>query len=127
MENVQAMLIPVRQLLLQPCYSYIMHNAFSSTPVPHFRSINMSLNTPTPLYSTISTEDFHHIVVALISFWLVRSCGDRPILWRVVGLKRPRGRRSVLFRQRTAIAHQDDQQAPPEDYSLTNASLVYNP
>jgi hypothetical protein len=114
MENVQAMLIPVRQLLLQPCYSYIMHNAFSSTPVPHFRSINMSLNTPTPLYSTISTGDFHHIVVALISFWLVRSSSDRPILWRVVGLESLRARRSILFRQIIAIAHQDDQQAPPE-------------
>lgn len=88
MENVQAMLIPVRQLLLQPCYSYIMHNAFSSTPVPHFRSINMSLNTPTPLYSTISAKDFHHIVVTPILVRPVRSSGDRPILWRVVGLKR---------------------------------------
>lgn len=88
MENVQAMLIPVRQLLLQPCYSYIMHNAFSSVPLLHVRSINMSLNTPTPLYHPYPPKIF----IILLS---PRSCssigrsGDRPILCRFLSRKDP--------------------------------------
>jgi hypothetical protein len=87
----------------------------------------MSLNTPTPLYTTKSTEDFHHIAIVSILRWLSDEVAIDLFCGGLSGFKRPRSRSLEPLRQTTAIAHQDDQQAPPEDYSSTNASLVSNP